>query len=65
VNFIGLTRPAFLISRRLGRDELFLISKKPFSELDATVLKPLPGIDYPNDAPKRRIQGAQTKLVSK
>jgi hypothetical protein len=48
------------------RDELFLLSKKPFQVPDATVLKPLSGIDCANDASARRIQGVQTnQTVSK
>jgi hypothetical protein len=51
---------AFEFSRCAGCDELFLLSTKPFWTADATVLKPMLGIDYANDAPERRILGAQT-----
>jgi hypothetical protein len=41
------------------RDELFPLSAKPFWVADATVPKPLPANGYRNEAPERRIQGAQ------
>jgi hypothetical protein len=41
-------------------DELIFLSTKPFWAPDATVLKPLPGTGYRNDAPERRTWGAQT-----
>jgi hypothetical protein len=40
-------------------DELILLSTKLFWAPDATVLKPLPGNGHRNEAPERRIQGAQ------
>jgi hypothetical protein len=41
-----------------GCDELFLLSTKPFWTPDATVLKPLPGTGFTNDATEKRIDGA-------
>jgi hypothetical protein len=51
---------AALKSCRACRDELFLSPTKPFWMPGATVLKPLPGMRLCNEAPQRRIQGAQT-----
>jgi hypothetical protein len=46
---------AFEFSRSAGRDELFLLSTKPFWTPDATVLKPVPDIDCGNDVPEGRV----------
>jgi hypothetical protein len=46
---------AFALKHRSARcDELILLSTKPFWAPDATVLKPLPGNGYRNEAPERR-----------
>jgi hypothetical protein len=41
-------------------DELILLSTKPFWFPDATVLKPLSGNGYRNEALERRTEGDQT-----